>query len=110
MAPPWPIRRPDGKPATNDSAPRAAVPHFRNPDGSFRRTFTSYGTPTDFKKRPANDIKHFLSERLLRDARGTNDAVPATAAARVWTADSDAVAVKVRRGYHASASAGRQAG
>jgi hypothetical protein len=58
---------------------------FRNSDNSFRRTFTSYDTPTDFKERLANDIKYLLHERLLRELPGTRDAAPVVAAASAWT-------------------------
>ena len=44
---------------------------FRNPDGSFLRSFTPYGTPTEFKERLRNDIKQVLKQRLLSGRLGT---------------------------------------
>jgi hypothetical protein len=38
--------------------------NFKNPDGSFRRGWTPYDAPTDFKTRFANDLKSILRERL----------------------------------------------
>ena len=53
---------------------------FRNPDGSFRRTFTSYDEPMEFKERLAKDLRHLVYGRLAREPPG-GDAAPAAAAA-----------------------------
>ena len=58
---------------------------FRNPDGSFLRSFTPYGTPTEFKERLRNDIKQVLKQRLLSGRLGTYSFEP-TYAASPWSA------------------------
>jgi (1->4)-alpha-D-glucan 1-alpha-D-glucosylmutase len=58
---------------------------FRNLDGSFRGGFTPYGTPTDFKERLENDIKHLLREHLFNRSQGRGNATPAVAIMPTWT-------------------------
>jgi hypothetical protein len=50
---------------------------FTNPDGSFRRGFTTYETPTDFQKYLSDDLKSFLRKRLEQsDPQSTPIFVP----------------------------------
>jgi AAA ATPase domain len=57
---------------------------FRNPDGSYLRSFTLYSTPTEFKDRLRSDIKQVLKERLLSSRPDTySDAL--THVASTWS-------------------------
>jgi hypothetical protein len=53
---------------------------FKNPDGSFRGNVTLYDTPTGFKERLSNDLRHILHIWL-----GEDGSVPASKPAPLWT-------------------------
>jgi hypothetical protein len=49
---------------------------FRNADGSFSGSFTTYATPSEFKERLSNDIRFILQERLKAARIAVEKGVP----------------------------------